>query len=328
MKRSLSAIQPTGIVHIGNYIGAISQFVKLQHETEAFYFLVDYHAMTVPFKPAELRDHLLNATAVYLAAGLDPKKATVFQQSQVSEHTELGWILTCMTRMGEAERMTQFKDKMKGKGEQSSVGLLTYPMLMAADILLYDTDYVPVGEDQKQHVELARDLAERFNKMFGDTFVVPEPLIKKTGARIMGLDNPTAKMSKSAGSPKNYIALTDDEETIRKKVSAAITDSLGTVGYAPDKRPGISNLVTIMAEIVGTTPKEVVSSFEWKGYKEFKGALADTLVEFLSPIRAKYLALRADPAFLVSVLADGSARAKMIAAKKMDTVREALGIRL
>lgn len=326
MPRSLSAIQPTGIVHIGNYIGAISQFVKLQHETEAFYFLVDYHAMTVPFEPRELHDHLLNATAIYLAAGLDPKKATIFQQSQVHEHTELGWILMCLTRMGEAERMTQFKDK--GKNTSASVGLLSYPMLMAADILLYDTDYVPVGEDQKQHVELARDLAERFNKMFGETFAMPTPLIKKTGARIMGLDDPTTKMSKSAGSPKNYIALTDDEGTVRKKIAAAVTDSEGTIDFAPAKRPGVSNLVTIMAEITGMTPKEVVQSFDGKGYKEFKGTLADTLVEFLQPIREKYLALRADPAHLVGVLRDGSARAKELAEKKMGAVREVLGIRL
>lgn len=328
MKRSLSAIQPTGTVHIGNYIGAISQFVKLQEETEAFYFLVDYHAMTVPFEPKELNENMLQAAAIYLAAGLDPKKATLFQQSQVPQHTELAWILNCIAKMGEAERMTQFKDKSGKKKDRASVGLFTYPILMAADILLYDTDTVPVGHDQKQHVELARDLAERFNKMFGKTFVVPEPVIKKTGARIMGLDDPTMKMSKSAASKKNYIALTDDNATITKKVKSAVTDSKGTIAYDPAKRPGVTNLVTIMAEIKEVSPDHVVKEFEGKGYKEFKESLAETLIEFISPIRERQLELLSDKKELVRILDEGSEHAREVAEKKMVEVRKALGISL
>ena len=328
MQRSLSAIQPTGVVHIGNYIGAISQFVKLQDETEAFYFLVDYHAMTVPFDPKELNKNLLQVAATYLAAGVDPTKATIFQQSQVSEHTELAWILACLTKMGESERMTQFKDKASKHAERASVGLFTYPMLMAADILLYDTNIVPIGDDQKQHVELARDLAERFNKMYGETFVVPQPMIKKTGARIMALDDPTKKMSKSSVSPKGYIALSDDDKTIAKKIRSAQTDSVGTVGYDPNHRPGISNLVTICSEITGSSPAQIIKEFEGKGYKEFKEVLAQVLIEFIAPIRTHQAELLADKGELVSILNNGSARAREVAEKKMKQVRSALGIKL
>ncbi|KKW36100.1 MAG: Tryptophan-tRNA ligase, partial [Candidatus Giovannonibacteria bacterium GW2011_GWA2_53_7] len=303
-------------------------FVKLQEETEAFYFLVDYHAMTVPFQPTELHDHLLQATATYLSAGLDPKKATIFQQSQVPQHTELAWILMCLAKMGEAERMTQFKDKASKGMERASVGLFTYPILMASDILLYDTDIVPVGEDQKQHVELARDLAERFNKMFGETFVVPTPMIKKTGARIMSLDDPTKKMSKSSGSAKSYIALSDDDNTIQKKIASAQTDSEGTIGYKPEERPGISNLVTICSELTGSSPAQIVMEFEGKGYKEFKTALTKVLIEFISPIRTRQQELLSDKGELVRVLNEGSARARDVAEKKMVQVRTALGITL
>lgn len=326
MKRSLSAIQPTGVVHIGNYIGAISQFVKLQEETEAFYFLVDYHAMTVPFTPSDLHDHLLQAAATYLSAGVDPTKATIFQQSQVPQHTELAWILNCLTKMGEAERMTQFKDKASKGAERASVGLFTYPILMAADILLYDTDVVPVGEDQKQHVELARDLAERFNKTYGDTFVVPQPMIKKTGARIMALDDPTKKMSKSAGSAKSYIALSDDDATITKKIKSAQTDSEGTIRYDLARRPGISNLITILSEVQGTSVDAVVKQFEGQGYKEFKEALTQAMIAFISPIRAQQTELLADPAELAHILKAGSDRARDVAEKKMIQVRKALGV--
>lgn len=326
MKRSLSAIQPTGVVHIGNYIGAISQFVKLQEETEAFYFLVDYHAMTVPFEPKELNENMLRAAATYLAAGLDPKKATIFQQSQVPGHTELAWVLQCLTKMGEAERMTQFKDKAGSKQARASVGLFTYPMLMAADILLYDAGVVPVGNDQKQHVELARDLAERFNKTFGETFVVPEPMIKKTGARIMALDEPTNKMSKSTKSAKSYIALSDDDKTLAKKIRSAQTDSEGTIRYDPKNRPGVSNLVTIYSEISGKTPNEVVSEFNGKGYKEFKEALSEILIDFISPIRERQTELLSDKAELVRILNEGSAHAREVAEKKMVQVRKALGV--
>lgn len=326
MKRSLSAIQPTGVVHIGNYIGAISQFVKLQETTEAFYFLVDYHAMTVPFEPKALHDHLLQATATYLSAGVDPTKATIFQQSQVPQHTELAWILNCLTKMGEAERMTQFKDKASKGVERASVGLFTYPILMASDILLYDTNVVPVGDDQKQHVELARDLAERFNKMYGKTFVVPEPLIKKTGARIMALDDPTKKMSKSAGSAKSYIALSDDDATIAKKIKSATTDSEGTIRYDLARRPGISNLITILSEVQSVSVDAAVKQFEGQGYKEFKETLTQAMIAFISPIRAQQTELLADPTELARILKTGSDHAREIAEKKMIQVRKALGV--
>ncbi|MEK7615436.1 MAG: tryptophan--tRNA ligase, partial [Patescibacteria group bacterium] len=257
MARVLTALQPSGILHIGNYFGAIEPFVNLQNDgNENFLFAVDYHAITVPQEPDKLRENLLFATATYLAAGVDPNKTTLFQQSRVSQHTELGWILNCLTNMGELERMTQYKDKVRGKGESVTVGLFDYPVLMAADIFLYDTEIVPVGEDQKQHVELARDLAERFNKRFGKTVVVPKPQIRKEGARIMALDNPESKMSKSAESEKGYISLMDDAKTVEKKIKGAVTDSEGTIIY-DEKRKGLANLITLYSLVTQTTRSEI-----------------------------------------------------------------------
>lgn len=326
-KRIFSGIQPTNNIHLGNYIGAIAQFVEMQKEFDSIFCIVDLHAITTPQDPKELENNILNLAAAYLAAGIDPKKAILFQQSRVSEHAELAWVLTTLTRMGELERMTQYKEKGRGKHDSVSVGLFTYPCLMAADILLYDTDVVPVGEDQKQHVELARDLAERFNRDFGKTFVVPEPRIKKEGARIMGLDDPTKKMSKSAPSPKNYIALTDEDDVIRKKIKSAQTDSEGTIKYDKN-RPGVYNLITIMSAVTGKTPKEIEKEYDGKGYADFKGDLAEAVVEFLGPIKKRHAELMKNPNKIKKILDDGAKRAKKIAEANMKKVRKQIGIEL
>ncbi len=327
MSRILTALQPSGILHIGNYFGAIEPMVSLQDGNENFLFAVDYHAITVPQDPGDLRANLYFAIATYLAAGIDPKQTTLFQQSRVSEHTELAWILNCIAHMGELERMTQFKDKALGKGEGVSVGLFDYPVLMAADILLYDTETVPVGEDQKQHLELARDLAERFNNRFGDTFVVPQPQIRKQGARIMGLDDPSKKMSKSASSAKNYISLMDDEKTVIKKIKTAVTDSGSTIEYTKD-RPGLANLLSIFALVSDREIPEIVKSYEGKGYGDFKKDLATEVNDFLVPLQVKINGYLEDKQQLIDILEDGAARAQAIASKKMRIVRDRIGVTL
>ncbi|MEK7452202.1 MAG: tryptophan--tRNA ligase, partial [Patescibacteria group bacterium] len=277
MSRVLTALKPTNVLHIGNYFGAIEPFLEQQKSGDAnFLFVADYHSITVPQDPTELRQNILFAVAAYVAAGVNPKKTLLFQQSAVQEHTELAWILNCVASMGEVERMTQYKDKARVKGESVSVGLFDYPVLMAADILLYDTEIVPVGEDQKQHVELARDLAERFNKRFVETFVIPKPIIRKQGARIMGLDDPEKKMSKSSPSDKNFISLMDDEKTVLKKIKGAVTDSLGTIVF-DESRKGLTNLMTIYALVTKKSMKEIEKEFAGKGYGDFKIALAGHL---------------------------------------------------
>lgn len=327
MSRILTALQPSGILHIGNYFGAIEPMVSLQDGNENFLFVVDYHAITVPQDPAELRKNLLFAAATYLAAGIDPNKTTLFQQSHVSEHTELGWILNTIAHMGELERMTQYKDKTLGKGEGVSVGLFDYPVLMAADILLYDTEVVPVGEDQVQHLELARNLAERFNNRFGETFVVPEVKLRKQGARIMGLDDPSKKMSKSASSKKNFISLMDDEKTVLKKIKSAVTDSGTTIEF--DKsRPGLANLITIYSLTTGKTTDEIVSMYDGKGYGDFKAGLAAELTAFLAPLQEKINAHLDDPKGLIAILDKGAEKAKAIASEKMRIVRDRIGVTL
>lgn len=326
MSRVLTALQPTGILHIGNYFGAIEPFLQLQNAgNENILFAVDYHAITVPQDPETLRKNILFATAVYLAAGVDPEKTILFQQSHVPEHTELGWILNCIAHMGELERMTQFKDKAKGKGESVTVGLFDYPVLMAADILLYDTHIVPVGEDQKQHVELARDLAERFNNRFGYTFVIPKPQIRESGARIMGLDDPEKKMSKSAPSDKNYISLMDDQATVLKKIKSAVTDSEGTIVYR-EHRKGIANMMTLYSLMTGANMLEIEKIFEGKGYGDFKIALAATVTEFLTPLQTKINELLEDENYLHRTLEIGAQKARAIAAKKMIEVRKKIGV--
>ena len=327
MSKFLTAIQPSGILHLGNYIGAIEPAVESQRENELRMFVVDYHAITVPQKPEELRQNILNATATYLACGIDPKKTLLFQQSQVPEHTELAWILNNVVKMSELERMTQYKDKAKARGENVSVGLFDYPVLMAADILLYDTAIVPVGEDQKQHVELARDLAIRFNRDFGETFVVPEPQIKKVGGRIMGLDDPTKKMSKSASSSKNYISLLDDEKTVSKKIMSAATDSEGKVAF-DENRPGISNLVTIFSVITKKTAKQIEIDYAGKGYGDFKKDLAEAVTLFLMPLQAKIKTYLEHEDELIKILNTGSARAREEAERKMEVVRRRVGVKL
>ncbi len=328
MPRVLTALQPSGILHIGNYFGAIEPFVKLQNDgNENFLFAVDYHAITVPQEPAQLRQNLLFATATYLAAGVDPNKTILFQQSRLPQHTELAWILNCMTHMGELERMTQYKDKARNKGESVTVGLFDYPVLMAADIFLYDTEIVPVGEDQKQHVELARDLAERFNKRFGKTFVIPKPQIRKEGARIMALDDPESKMSKSAEHEKSYISLMDDAKTIEKKIKAAVTDSEGTIVY-DEKRKGLANLMTLYSLFTGKTFKEIEHEYKGKGYGEFKGNLANHLNAFLTPLQTRIHKYLEDETELKRILDQGGEKARVIAEAKMKQVRQAIGVTL
>jgi len=328
MARVLTALQPTGNLHIGNYFGAIEPLLQLQEENENTLFVVDYHAITIPQEPKELRQNILYATAVYLAAGVDPEKTLLFQQSQVSQHTELAWVLNCLTYMGELERMTQFKDKGKGKIDTVSVGLFDYPVLMAADILLYDTEVVPVGDDQRQHVELARDIAKRFNNKFGETFVVPKAVVRKEGARILGLDNPENKMSKSAPSAKNYLSLLDDEVTITKKIKSAVTDSESTISYDPKNRKAVSNLLTIFSLSTGKPIETIVSEFEGKGYGDFKEALAKSVVAYFSPLQKQVATLLKNENELIAVLDQGAKKAAIKAEETMRRVRSAIGTQL
>ncbi|MBI5369988.1 tryptophan--tRNA ligase [Candidatus Uhrbacteria bacterium] len=328
MANILTALQPSGVLHIGNYFGAIEPFVKLQDDGNTnFLFIVDYHAITVPQDPKQLRQNILFAAATYLAAGVDPNKTLLFQQSRVSAHTELAWILNCLTHMGELERMTQFKDKTRNKGESVTVGLFDYPVLMAADILLYDTNIVPVGEDQKQHVELARDIAERFNNRFGETFVIPKPHIRKEGARVMALDDPTSKMSKSAASDKNFLSLMDDEKTVEKKIKAAMTDAEGTIVNRPG-RLGVSNLMTIYELVSGKTMAQIEAAFEGKGYAQFKQDLIEQINQFLQPLQQRIHDSLKDHKNLIEILEAGAQKAQAIAEKKMQQVREAIGVKL
>lgn len=326
MLRVLTALKPTNILHIGNYFGAIEPFLQQQKTGDSnFLFIADYHSITVPQDPDELRKNILFATAAYLAAGVDPEKTTLFQQSYLQEHTELAWILNCVASMGEVERMTQYKDKARVKGETVSVGLFDYPVLMAADILLYDTEIVPVGEDQKQHVELARDLAERFNKRFGETFVIPKPMIRKQGARIMGLDDPEKKMSKSAPSEKNYISLMDDEATVLRKIKSAVTDSEGTIRF-DESRKAVANLMTIYSLVTEKSMEEIETEFAGKGYGDFKIALAGHITAFLKPMQDKINSLLKNEDELRNIIKQGADKARAIAQKKMIEVRKKIGV--
>lgn len=325
-KRVLSGIQPSGVVHLGNYLGALKAHVELPDSYDCYFFLADLHAITVPQEPAALRQQILGTAAAYLACGLDPKRAVLFRQSDIAAHAELGWLLTTLSTMGELSRMTQFKDK-SGKSAQDSigVGLFTYPSLMAADILLYRADLVPVGEDQKQHVELTRDLAERFNHRFGDVLKVPEPMIGEEGARIMGLDDPTKKMSKSAASEYNYLTLTDPPDVIKKKIAKAVTDSGDDIKHGADK-PAVTNLLTIFSLVSGRTVAELENEFAGAGYAKFKVALADAIVEHLKPIQARYAELTADPGQVDQVLADGADKARPVAEQTLAAAKAAMGL--
>lgn len=288
MKRMLSGIKPTGQLTLGNYIGAIREFIKYQDEYEMFIFIANLHAITVPNDPKELKKNTKDLIALYIACGLDPEKVTLFLQSDIHEHAELGWMLTCHSYMGELQRMTQYKDKV-AKGEANlTAGLFTYPCLMAADILLYDADYVPVGVDQKQHVELTRDIAQRFNNRYGDTFIVPEPVVTKVGAKIYSLTEPTKKMSKSEHDDKSTIYLLDDPKIARKKIMSAVTDSVGIIQYDPINQPGLANLLTIQSALTEEPIESIVARYEGKGYGELKKEIGATMEAFLTDLQTRY----------------------------------------
>jgi tryptophanyl-tRNA synthetase len=322
--RIFSGIQPTGRKHLGNHIGAVVQWVALQDQGEAIYCVVDLHALTVPYEPGELRAALYDCAATLLAAGLDPERCIFFRQSDAPEHTELSWLLSGVTSYGELSRMTQFKDKA-AQQDFVSAGLFTYPVLMAADVLAYRATDVPVGDDQRQHVELMRNVAERFNSRFGDTLVVPDVRIPQVGARIMDLQAPERKMSTTSGSVQGTVYVTDEPDDIRRKFKRAVADSGSEVRRAPDK-PGISNLIDILAAVRGVEPAAVESEFAGSGYGAFKSAVADAVVEYLTPVRERYGELRADEPELERVLAAGAEKARELAAETLADVRTAMGV--
>ena len=324
----LSGMQPSaGSLHLGNYLGALVNWTKMQDDYNAYYCVVDLHAITVPQDPAELRANTRRTAAQYLAAGIDHNKSALFIQSHVPAHAQLAWVLNTITGMGEAGRMTQFKDKTQKNGQDSaSVGLFTYPILMAADILLYQPLSVPVGEDQRQHLELTRDLALRFNSRFGDTFNVPEAFIVKETAKIYDLQNPEAKMSKSAADPKGLINLMDENSVISKKVKSAVTDTDGTVRFDRATKPGVSNLLGIFSLISGESVPELEARFEGQGYGALKGELADALVAHIEPIRNRTNELMSDPAQLDELLAEGASRANDMAEQTLAKVYERIGL--
>jgi tryptophanyl-tRNA synthetase len=324
MKTIFSGIQPSGTITLGNYIGALKQFVEMQNEYNCFFCIVDQHAVTVPQDPLTLRKNIRSLAALYLAVGIDPKKATLFIQSEVPAHAQAGWIMQCVAYIGELERMTQFKDKSTGK-EAVQASLLTYPPLMAADILLYNTNLVPVGEDQKQHMELTRDLAERFNKKYNDILTIPEISIPKIGARIMSLQEPTKKMSKSDPNKKAIITPLDDPKQIVKKIKSAVTDSEGIVKFDKENKPGISNLLSIYSILGGKSISEIEGMYEGKGYGDFKGDLADVVVNFFKPIQEKYFDLL-ESSELDRILDEGAEKANLVANKTLKKMENAMGL--
>ena len=325
-QRVFSGIQPSGNLHLGNYLGALKNWVALQDEYENFFCVVDLHALTVPQDPKVLRRKIREVAALYLASGIDPEKSGVFRQSRVSGHAELTWLLNCVAKVGELSRMTQFKDKaQKGGAESASAGLYDYPVLMAADILLYKAHLVPVGEDQRQHLELTRTLARRFNGLFGETFVVPEPMILETGARVMALDDPTAKMSKSSPTPASYVAILDEPDVVRRKIRRAKTDSGTEVAASPDK-PAITNLLDIYAAATGRTVPELEEAYGGKGYGDLKKDLGEVVVETLAPIRERALELLDDPKGLDDLLESGAERARNVAASTLHDARAKMGL--
>ena len=324
-KRVFSGIQPTGDIHIGNYLGAIQHWVASQDELDSIFCVVDLHAITVPQDPETLKLKTRETAGLLLAAGIDPKMSALFVQSHISAHAELAWILNCFIPIGWMKRMTQFKEKSGKQKEQVSVGLFDYPALMAADILLYDTDLVPVGEDQKQHVELARDTAQRFNSIYGETFKLPEPLIAGTGARIMGLEDPTKKMSKSEDGQGHIIYLLDPPDDIRNKIMRATTDSLREIRF-DENRPGINNLLVIYELFTRLGRPEIEARFEGRGYADFKKELAEVVVGGLRPLQSRYRELTADPTHIDSLLAEGADRIRPVAEKTLATVKDRIGL--
>lgn len=324
MTRVFSGIQPTNILHIGNYLGAIKNWIELQNKHECFFSVVDLHALTVKTDPKTFSDNILMMAKTYLAFGIDPDKSTIFRQSDVPAHAELAWILNTIAKISELERMTQFKDKSKQHKDNINMGLFDYPVLMTADILLYDTNLVPVGEDQIQHIELARTLAERFNKLYGDTFILPEPLVIKKGGRVMGLDDPTKKMSKSSPNPNNYISLLDNPSVSGKKIKRAVTDSGNEIKSGPDK-PALTNLLTIYSLLSNREIKDIEKEYDGKGYADFKNGLQTVVTDFLADFQDKYNNIK--DAKVIEMLKDGAGKANKIANKKMSVVKEKIGIK-
>ncbi|HEX7536174.1 MAG TPA: tryptophan--tRNA ligase [Dermatophilaceae bacterium] len=324
--RLLSGMQPTGSLHLGNYLGALVNWVEMQETHDAFYTVVDLHALTVEVAPATLRDRTRATAAQYLAAGVDPVRSTLFVQSHIGEHAQLAWVLSCITGFGEASRMTQFKDKSGKHGaEGTTVGLFTYPVLMAADILLYDADQVPVGEDQRQHLELTRDLAGRFNSRFGKTFTVPEPHIVKATAKIYDLQDPTSKMSKSASSQSGVIDMLEDPRTIAKRIRSAVTDASREIRFDEALKPGVSNLLRIFSALSDRPIESLEADFDGKGYGDLKKAVAEIVVETATPYRDRTLALLDDPAELDRILAEGAERARDVASATLARVYDRVG---
>jgi tryptophanyl-tRNA synthetase len=326
-KRIFSGVQPSGNITLGNYLGAIKNWVKLQDEYECIYAMMDLHTITVRQTPAELRKRTLELLALYIACGIDPEKCILFIQSQNSAHAELGWLLDCYTYMGELQRMTQFKDKSARHADNINAGLFTYPVLMASDILLYQTDYVPVGKDQMQHIEICRDIAQRFNSIYGNVFKIPEGLLVKSGAKIMSLQEPTKKMSKSDSNPKAYISMMDDFNVISKKIKSAVTDSEGVIEYRPDDeaKAGINNLLSIMAVMTDSTPEKVASDFSSQGYGTFKAAVADAVVEAVRPIRTEYDRIIKDKVYLQDIYKRGAESAHKIADRTLKKAYKKVG---
>lgn len=327
VSRVLSGIQPTAdSYHLGNYLGALKQWIDLQDGYDAFYFIPDLHAITVEQSPEELRNRTIAGAAQLIALGIDPDKSTLFVQSHVPAHTELTWVFQCLTGFGEASRMTQFKDKSAKQGaDRTSVGLFTYPILMAADILLYSPDYVPVGEDQRQHLELTRNLAERFNNKYGDTFKVPEPFIPEGAAKIYDLQEPTSKMSKSGANPKGLVNLLDAPKTSAKRIKSAVTDDLGSVAFDRENQPGVSNLLVIQSALTGESIDSLVEKYADQGYGHLKVDTADALQEFTTPLKARFDELMADRGELERILAKGAETAQEIAQPLVDDVYEKVG---
>jgi tryptophanyl-tRNA synthetase len=324
MARVLSGIQPTGDIHLGNYLGAVRNWVTDQHTEDSYFCVVDLHAITVPRDPAQLRAKTLELTLLLVAAGLDPEVCTLFVQSHVHQHAELSWILECVASMGELRRMVQFKEKAKDGEESARVALFTYPVLQAADILLYDAERVPVGEDQRQHLELCRDIAQRFNQRYGDTFTVPEAVLPKVGARIMDLQKPTAKMSKSADSPQGTVLVLDEPAVIEKKFKRAVTDTGSEVVFDPEKKPGVANLLAIQAAASGRRPEDVAEGYSQ--YGPLKADTAEAVIELLRPLRERYQELAADPEAVRATLKRGAEKAESVASATLARAREAVGL--
>lgn len=325
-KRIFSGVQPSGNLTIGNYLGAIKNWIPMQEEFECLYCVVDLHTLTVRQKPAELRQRSLNLLALYMACGLDPQKSILFLQSNVSAHSELAWILNCYTYMGELNRMTQFKDKSAKHADNINAGLFTYPVLMAADILLYQTDLVPIGQDQKQHLEITRDIAERFNNVYGDTFTIPEPYIPKIGAKIMSLQEPEKKMSKSDENENSYVFILDTEDAILRKFKRAVTDSEREIRYDEVNKPGVSNLISIYSAVTGKTFPEIEKEFDGRSYGDLKEMTGQSVAEMLKPVQQRYNELTSNKDYLNSILKENSEKAAYMARKTLSKVQRKIGL--